>query len=184
MVRRGLAGVWLVTSAAHPGVKEAVAQVFPGAQWQHCREDFLRSAVACVPESVQASLKTELRAIFSQPDVQSAREAIDDVCRRYEAAHPALVAVIKQARYDILTSHAFPSEHRDRIWATTSLDRVKREVNSHCQVIGIFPSRQALLRLVGTILEERSDEWAVGNRYFNPDTLSRVGPSLELALAA
>jgi transposase-like protein len=184
MARRGLSGVRLVTSAAHPGVKQAVTEVFPEARWQRCREEFLRSAAGCVPEAAQGFVKTNLRSVLAQSDLQAAREAIEDICRRYAGEYPALVAMVRESADDILTSHAFPSEHRDRIWATTSLDRVKREVTKHCQVVGIFPTRQALLRVVGTILDERSDEWAVGNRYFSPEALSRLAPPLELAMAA
>jgi transposase-like protein len=175
LARRGLRGVRLVTSAAQPGgLKQALAQVLPGAEWQRCREDFLREALAAVPEPDQGTVKTRLRAIFTRPDLQSARGAIEEICRTHADRYPGLISALREAGDDILTWHAFPPEHRDRIWATTSLDRVKQEVNRHCQVVGIFPGRQALLRLVGTILEERSDEWAVGTRYFSPEALSRL----------
>jgi transposase-like protein len=174
LVERGLRGVKLVTSDAHLGLKQAVAEVLVGATWQRCRVHFMRNALATVPKLAQQMVAATLRTIFVQPDEAAAHEAVERICRLFEKRYPALVACLREAEVDILAYYGFPPEHRRQVWSTNSLERLNKEVSRRCDVVGIFPNRQALLRLVGAVLEEQNDEWAVGRRYFSTESMDKL----------
>jgi putative transposase len=174
LVSRGLRGVRLVTSDSHLGLKQAVAQVLTGATWQRCRVHFMRNALSTVPKAAQQMVAATLRTIFAQPDREGARETIARISRLFERRFPKLVAVLQEAEVDILAFHSFPLEHRRQIWSTNALERLNREVGRRCEVVGIFPNRPSLLRLVGAVLEEQNDEWAVGRRYFSQESMYKL----------
>ena len=174
LLERGLRGVRLVTSDAHLGLKQAVAEVLVGATWQRCRVHFMRNALTTVPKLAQQMVAATLRTIFVQPDEAAAHEAVERVCRLFEKRYPALVACLREAEVDILAYYDFPPEHRKQVWSTNSLERLNKEVSRRCDVVGIFPNRQALLRLVGAVLEEQNDEWAVGRRYFSTESMNKL----------
>jgi len=174
LVERGLRGVRLVTSDAHLGLKQAAAEVLVGATWQRCRVHFMRNALATVPKLAQQMVAATLRTIFVQPDEAAARDAVERICRLFEKRYPALVACLREAEVDTLAYYGFPPEHRRQIWSTNSLERLNKEVSRRCDVVGIFPNRQALLRLVGAVLEEQNDEWAVGRRYFSTESMDKL----------
>ena len=185
LVSRGLRGVRLVTSDAHLGLKQAVAQVLTGATWQRCRVHFMRNALSTVPKAAQQMVAATLRTIFAQPDQESARETVARIARLFERRYPKLVAVLQEAEVDILAYHSFPIEHRRQVWSTNSLERLNREVGRRCDVVGIFPNRPALLRLAGAVLEEQNDEWAVGRRYFSQEWMHKLlEPSQEEVVKA
>jgi transposase-like protein len=174
LVSRGLGGVRLVTSDSHLGLKQAVAEVLVGATWQRCRVHFMRNALATVPKLAQQMVAATLRTIFAQPEVDSAHETVERVCRLFEKRYPQLVACLREAETDVLAYYGFPVEHRRQIWSTNSLERLNREVGRRCEVVGIFPNRAALLRLAGAVLEEQNDEWAVGRRYFSTESMNKL----------
>jgi putative transposase len=174
LVSRGLAGVRLVISDSHLGLKQAVAQVFVGASWQRCRVHFMRNALATVPKVAQQMVAATLRTVFAQPDHASAHETIERICRLFEKRYPQLVKVVQEAEVDVLAFYSFPLEHRRQIWSTNSLERLNKEVSRRCDVVGIFPNRSSLLRLVGAVLEEQNDEWAVGRRYFSTESMNKL----------
>jgi putative transposase len=174
LVSRGLGGVRLVTSDSHLGLKQAVAEVLVGATWQRCRVHFMRNALATVPKLAQQMVAATLRTIFAQPEVESAHETVERVCRLFEKRYPQLVACLREAETDVLAYYGFPVEHRRQIWSTNSLERLNREVGRRCEVVGIFPNRASLLRLAGAVLEEQNDEWAVGRRYFSTESMNKL----------
>jgi transposase-like protein len=174
VVSRGLSGVRLVTSDSHLGLKQAVAEVLVGATWQRCRVHFMRNALATVPKLAQQMVAATLRTIFAQPDLDSAHDTVERVCRLFEKRYPQLVACLRDAETDVLAYYGFPVEHRRQIWSTNSLERLNREVGRRCEVVGIFPNRAALLRLAGAVLEEQNDEWAVGRRYFSTESMNKL----------
>jgi len=174
LVSRGLRGVRLVTSDSHLGLKQAVAEILVGATWQRCRVHFMRNALATVPKLAQQMVAATLRTIFAQPDVDSAHDTVERVCRLFEKRYPQLVACLREAETDVLAYYSFPVEHRRQIWSTNSLERLNREVGRRCEVVGIFPNRAALLRLAGAVLEEQNDEWAVGRRYFSTESMNKL----------
>jgi transposase-like protein len=174
LAARGLAGVKLVISDSHLGLKHAVQQVFTGATWQRCRVHFMRNVLATVPKAAHQMVAATVRTIFAQPDRTTAKAAVDRVCRLFEKRFPKLVSCLLDAEEDVLAYYGFPLEHRRQIWSTNSLERLNKEVSRRCDVVGIFPNRQALLRLVGAVLEEQNDEWAVGRRYFSSESMAKL----------
>jgi transposase-like protein len=171
---RGLSRVRLVISDSHLGLKQAVAQVFVGATWQRCRVHFMRNALATVPKVAQQMVAATLRTIFAQPDQTTAHEAVERICRLFAKRYPQLVKVLQEAEVDVLAFYSFPAEHRRQIWSTNSLERLNKEVSRRCDVVGIFPNRSSLLRLVGAVLEEQHDEWQVGRRYFSTESMNKL----------
>jgi len=171
---RGLSGVRLVISDSHLGLKQAVAQVFVGATWQRCRVHFMRNALATVPKVAQQMVAATLRTIFAQPEQTTAHEAVERICRLFAKRYPQLVKVLQEAETDVLAFYSFPVEHRRQIWSTNSLERLNKEVSRRCDVVGIFPNRSSLLRLVGAVLEEQHDEWQVGRRYFSTESMNKL----------
>src|SRR3989449_6015679 len=185
LVSRGLRGVRLVTSDAHLGLKQAVAQVFVGASWQRCRVHFMRNAMATVPKVAEQMVAATLRTIFAQPEQTTAHEAVERICRLFAKRYPQLVKVLQEAETDVLAFYSFPVEHRRQIWSTNSLERLNKEVSRRCDVVGIFPNRSSLLRLVGAVLEEQHDEWQVGRRYFSTESMNTLyEPSQEEVVQA
>ena len=171
---RGLTGVKLVISDSHLGLKHAVQQVFAGSTWQRCRVHFMRNILATVPKAAHQMVAATVRTIFAQPDRATAKAAVERVCRLFERRFPKLVACLLDGEDDVLAYYGFPVEHRRQIWSTNSLERLNKEVSRRCDVVGIFPNRQALLRLVGAVLEEQNDEWAVGRRYFSSESMDKL----------
>jgi putative transposase len=134
----------------------------------------MRNALATVPKLAQQMVAATLRTVFAQPDAASAHETVERICRLFEKRYPSLVACLKEAETDILAYYGFPAEHRKQIWSTNSLERLNKEVSRRCDVVGIFPNRPARLRLVGAVLEEQNDEWAVGRRYFSTESMNKL----------
>jgi transposase-like protein len=166
-------------------VSMAVVQVLTGTTWQRCRVHFMRNALSTVPTAAQQMVAATLRTIFAQPDREGARETIARISRLFERRFPKLVAVLQDAEVDILAFHSFPLEHRRQVWSTNALERLNREVGRRCEVVGIFPNRPALLQLVGAVLEEQNDEWAVGRRYFSQESMNKLTePSQEEVVQA
>jgi putative transposase len=172
LVARGLRGVRLVISDAHEGLKRAVATVLTGATWQRCRVHFMRNLLARVPKAAREAVAAVVRTIFAQPDHASAlvqlRRVVDGVRRRF----PDAAALLEEAAEDILAYLHFPKAHRARLHSTNPLERLNKEIKRRSNVVGIFPNRAALLRLVGAVLAEQDDEWAVAERrYYSAESM-------------
>jgi putative transposase len=133
----------------------------------------MRNAMATVPKVAQMVAAT-LRTVFAQPDQATAHETIERICRLFEKRYPQLVKVVQEAEVDVLAYFSFPVEHRRQIWSTNSLERLNKEVNRRCDLVGICPNRASLLRLTGAVLEEQNDEWAVGRRYFSTESMNKL----------
>jgi putative transposase len=188
LVARGVRGVKLVTSDAHPGLKRAIAEVFLGAGWQRCRVHFLRNLLARVPKSLQPMVAATVRPIFQQSDRQEAQAQLAHVCATLGARFPRVVELLAEAEEDILAFYDFPREHWRQIYSTNPLERVNKELKRRSAVVGIFPNRMALLRLLGSLLLEQNDEWLVSRHYFSETSMRRLGdaltePTRELATA-
>lgn len=183
LVARGVRGVKLITSDAHPGLKQAIAEVFVGAAWMRCRVHFLRNVLARVPKSAQAMVAATVRTIFEQTDRAAAQAQVRRVCEMLTARFPAVVQLIETAEEEILTFYDFPLEHRRQIYSTNPLERLNKELKRRSAVVGIFPNRQAVLRLFCALLAEQNDEWLVGqHRYFSEASLAKIlNPKEELA---
>jgi len=184
LVARGPAGVQLVVSDAHEGLKAAIAAALHGASWQRCRVHLVRNALALVPKSAAQLVAATIRTAFAQPEPTAAREAWRRVADGFRARYPKLAALMDGAEADVLAYLAFPAEHWRQIWSNTPLERLNREVKRRTDVVGIFPNEGAILRLVGAVLAEQHDEWQVSRRCFSAASLTKRGPMPPPAIAA
>jgi len=167
LVGRGLQGVQLVISDAHPGLKQAIREVFVGASWQRCRVHFLRNVLALVPKSAQAMVAATVRSIFEQESETAARRQLRQVCTTLAERFPKVVTLIEEAEAEILPFYSFPQAHWRQIYSTNPLERLNKELKRRSAVVGIFPNRDAVLRLFSALLAEQTDEWLVGRHYFS-----------------
>jgi putative transposase len=175
LVARGLSGVELVISDAHQGLKEAIAAVLPGASWQRCRTHFMRNLLTRVPKSAQGLVATLVRSVFAQPDAASTWAQQARVVEQLGERFPAAAELLADAAADLLAFTAFPKEHWRQVWSNNPQERLNREIRRRTDVVGIFPNRAAVIRLVGAVLAEQHDEWAVGRRYMSAESLAKTG---------
>lgn len=174
LAARGLKDVRLFISDAHNGLKNALAAVFPGASWQRCRTHFMRNLLTRVPKSSQNVVATLVRSIFAQGDKQSVDEQFDRVLSQLNSNFPDAVRLLEEARGDLLAFASCPKEHWKQIWSNNPQERLNKEIRRRTDVVGIFPNRSAITRLVGAVLAEQHDEWAVARRYMGPEQLTRA----------
>jgi transposase-like protein len=175
LVARGVRGVRLVISDAHPGLKQAVKEVFLGAGWQRCRVHFMRNLLARVPKSAQAMVAATVRTIFDQPDRAAAEAQLLQVVEALQERFPTVTQLLLEAEGTILPFYDFPPEHRRQIYSTNPLERLNKELKRRSAVVGIFPNRAAVLRLFGALLAEQNDEWLVaGHRYMSEISLRKL----------
>jgi putative transposase len=166
--------VKLVTSDAHEGLKAAIAAVLQGASWQRCRTHFMRNALALVPKGAQQMVAATIRTIFYRPDAETARSTWRRIADGFRPRWPRLAQLMDLAEDDVLAYLAFPHEHWRQLWSTNPRERLNKEVKRRTDVVGIFPSERAVLRLVGSVLAEHHDEWAIARRYFSADSLAKL----------
>jgi putative transposase len=172
LVARGLAGVRLVTSDAHQGLRGAIGAVLHGAGWQRCRVHFVRNALALVPRGAAEMVAATIRTVFAQPDAAAAREQWRRVADGFRGRWPRLAALLDEAETDVLAYLAFPRHHWRQVWSNNPLERLHKEVKRRTDVVGIFPNPAAAIRLVGALLGEQHDEWQVGRRYLSAESLA------------
>jgi transposase-like protein len=182
--RRGLAGVKLVISDAHEGIKAAVARVFR-ATWQRCRVHFMRNALAHAGKSGRRVVAAFIATAFAQDHAAAAKAQWRQVADQVRPKLPKLAALLDEAEEDVLAYMSFPKEHRVKIHSTNPLERVNGEIKRRTEVVGIFPNEAAITRLVGAILLEQNDEWAVQRaRYMTLETIAPLRDDLTLMLPA
>jgi len=174
LVARGLAGVKLVSSDAHPGLVDAIAATLPGACWQRCRTHFMRNLLTRVPKSAQSFVATMVRTIFAQPDAATVHEQHRRIVDQLETRFPEAAALLAEAGPDLLAFTGFPKEHWRQLWSNNSLERLNKEIRRRTDVVGIFPDRAAIVRLVGAVLAEQNDEWQVARRYMSADSIAKA----------
>jgi putative transposase len=173
---RGLKDVKLVVSDAHPGLKDAIASVLRGASWQRCRTHFIRNLLTRVPKAAHGIVATYVRTIFAQPDAESVRAQHARTVEHLHGRFPKAAAMLADAAEDLLAFTAFPKEHWRQIWSNNPQERLNREIRRRTDVVGIFPNRDAIIRLVGAVLCEIHDDWAVVRRYM---TINREEEDVE-----
>jgi len=173
LVARGLASVRLVTSDAHAGLVEAIAANLPGTVWQRCRTHYAANLMAITPKSLWPAVKAMLHSVYDQPDAASVNAQFDRLLDYVAGKLPAVAEHLDAARADILAFTAFPKDVWTQIWSNNPAERLNKEIRRRTDSAGIFPNRDAIVRLVGAVLAEQTDEWAEGHRYLGLDLLAR-----------
>ena len=173
LTARGLAGVSLVTSDAHSGLVAAVAATLPGAAWQRCRTHYAANLMQVTPKSSWGWVKALLHSVYDQPDADAVHAQFDRIVDALADKLPTVATHLEDARADILAFTAYPKDLWRQIWSNNPNERLNREIRRRTDVVGIFPDRTAIIRLVGAVLAEQHDEWAEGRRYLGLDILAK-----------
>ena len=184
LARRGLRGVKLVTSDAHEGLKAAITKVL-GATWQRCRVHFMRNALAYAGKSQRRIVSAWVGTAFAQDDAAAARKQWRQVADQARPRLPKLAALMDAAEADVLAYMNFPVQHRPKLHSTNPLERLNGEIKRRSDVVGIFPNEDAVVRLIGALLLEQNDEWAVQRaRYMTLETIAPLGDNPPVSLPA
>ncbi|MGY0500805.1 IS256 family transposase [Nocardia sp. FBN12] len=181
LVARGLSGVELVTSDAHAGLVAAIGATLPGASWQRCRTHYTVNLMSITPKTSWPWVRTLLHSVFDQADPESVAAQYDRMLDALTEKLPRVAAHLDAARADLLAFTAFPKQIWRQIWSNNPQERLNKEIRRRTDVVGIFPDRTAIIRLVGAVLAEQHDEWIEGRRYLGLDVLARSRGVGELA---
>lgn len=173
LTARGLSGVELAISDDHRGLVEAISSVL-GCPWQRCRTHFARNILTRVPKAAQGFVAAAVRSIFEQADNEEGFAQHARVVEQLGERFPQAAEPLEDAREDILAFAAFPRGHWRQIWSNNPQERLNREIRRRTDVVGIFPNRATVVRLVGAILAEQNDEWLVGRRYMGVESLAKA----------
>jgi len=184
LTRRGLRGVKLVVSDAHEGIKAAVSKVLT-ATWQRCRVHFMRNALAHAGRSGRRVVSAFIATAFAQDDAEAARIQWRRVADQLKPKVAKLAGLMDEAEPDVLAYMTFPVQHRAKLHSTNPLERLNGEIKRRTEVVGIFPNEAAITRLVGAILLEQNDEWAVQRaRYMTLETIAPLSDDPIVTLPA
>lgn len=184
LVERGLHGVQLVISDAHAGLKAARRAVLNGTSWQRCKVHFLRNVLSRVPKSATAMVSAAVRQMYLPTTYEEALAALEHAVELLRPKYPAAADLLEEYGPDTLTFRQFPPKHARQLHSTNPLERLNREVKRRVDVVGIFPHNASVIRLVGMLLAEQDDEWAVGRRYFSIESMKQLLPETPAMIAA
>ena len=159
LAARGLGGVELVTSDAHQGLKDAIARVFADASWQRCRTHFMTNLLSKVPRRAQSWVATMAPTIYQQPSPEEVHAQHARMVGMLDERFPQAAELLADVGPDILAFTAFPVTHWRQVWSNNPQERLNKEIRHRTDVVGIFPNRPAVRRLIGTVLAEQRDEW-------------------------
>ena len=171
LTRRGLRGVKLVISDSHEGLKKAARKVL-SATWQRCSVHFMRNAMASVNVKQRGMVAAAIRTATAQETEKEAHAELKSVAERLRERFPRVAALMEEAEHDVLAYMSFHKSHWPQIRSTNPIERLNREVKRRTNVVSIFPNEAAIVRLVGAILLEQNDEWAVSRRYMSLETMA------------
>jgi putative transposase len=180
---RGLAGVQLVVSDAHSGLKAAIATVLQGAAWQRCRVHFMRNVLAKVAKADGEMVAAYIRTVFAQTTPDGVRVQLENVAATLAPKLPVVAAMLRDATEDITAFADFPHAHWRKIWSTNPIERLNKELKRRTDVVGIFPNTDSLLRLAACVLIEAHDEWQdTDRRYLSEASMALLYPTPPVAL--
>jgi len=174
LVARGLSGVKLVISDAHEGLVDAIGSALVGAGWQRCRTHFAANLRGKTPKHAWPMVAGMLKSVFEQPDRPAVHRQFREVCAALEGKFPDALALLEAAETDVLAFTAFPTEHWKQIRSNNPQERQNKEIRRRTDVVGIFPDRASVIRLVGAVLAEQHEEWACGRRYMSAESLAKA----------
>jgi len=175
LVKRGLRGTKLVISDAHEGLKAAIRRVM-GATWQRCRVHWMRNALAYVGKGQQSMASASLRQAFLQDDAEKAHQVWRAAADQARQKWPKLGVFMDDSEHDVLAYMGFPEQHRVKLHSTNPIERLNKEVKRRADVVGIFPSEQSIIRLIGAVLLEQNDEWQLQHRYMQVEGMAGLVP--------
>ena len=182
LARRGLRGTKLVVSDAHEGLKAAITKVL-SATWQRCRVHFIRNALAYAGKTQRRIVSAWVGTAFAQDDAAAARKQWRDAADQARPKVPRLASLMDEAEADVLAYMNFPAQHRAKIHSTNPIERLNGEIKRRSDVVGIFPNEAAVSRLIGAILLEQNDEWAVQRaRYMTLETIAPLSDDVAVSL--
>jgi putative transposase len=182
---RGLHGVQLVVSDAHRGLVAAIDRTLQGAAWQRCRVHFMRNALAKASKADGQMIGAWIRTIFAQATPGAVRDQLDAVADSLHDTHPAIAGMLREAKADLTAFADFPQAHWSKIWSTNPIERLNKELKRRTDVVGIFPTTAALLRLSSAVLIEHHDEWQdTDRRYLSEASMQLLFPTPPLPLPA
>ncbi|MEZ5077306.1 MAG: IS256 family transposase [Solirubrobacterales bacterium] len=170
---RGLEGVRLCVSDDHLGLKAAVAKVL-GCPWQRCTVHFIRNMHGHCKAGQRNMVSAALREVFAAEDLSDARDRAASVIERLTPTVPKVAALLEEAEDDLLSFYRFPSAHWPKLRSTNNLERVNKEIARRSDVVGIFPNDRSVIRLVGALLIEQSDEWLLARGYLSQESIALV----------
>jgi putative transposase len=174
LTARGLDGVKLVITDAHGGLVKAVPTVFVGATWQRCKVHFTRNVAAHAPEAYKKKLAGAMQGLFQQPDQDAALAFFETLRVQYGKSCAKAIQILENGLSDALAFMAFPREHWSRISSTNPIERINKEIRRRTRVIGVFPSVDSALRLIGMILLEQTEDWAADKRYMSEESMLQI----------
>lgn len=174
LVSRGLSGVKLVISDAHEGLKNAITEVLGGCSWQRYRVHFMRNLLCQIPRKQQGMVSAIVRTIFAAPDQKLAKDQLYTVVDQLKDRFPKAMEVLANGCESVLQYMEFPQEHWAQLHSTNPLERLNREIRRRTDVVSIFPNRQSVIRLVGSLLIEQHEEWQIGRKYFSKESMNKV----------
>lgn len=184
LARRGLRGVKLVISDAHEGIKASVTKIF-SATWQRCRVHFMRNTLAYAGKSGRRVVSAFVATAFAQETAEAAKAQWRSVADQLRPTVPKLATLMDDAEEDVLAYMTFPAQHRTKLHSNNPIERLNGEIKRRTDVVGIFPNEEAITRLVGAILLEQNDEWAVQRcRYMTLESVSGLSDNAIITLPA
>ncbi len=166
-------GVALVISDAHSGLKAAIKAVLPGAGWQRCRVHFARNVTQHLGSAHSKPVNAVISTIFAQTTPEAVRETYHQVTASLEGAFPTVSAMLRDAEADLTCFAFFPTEHWKKIWSNNPIERVNAEIKRRADVVQVFPNRDSVTRLIGSVLLEQHEEWQYGERRYLSDISMR-----------
>ncbi|WP_024795370.1 IS256 family transposase [Tomitella biformata] len=181
LAARGVSGVRLITSDAHAGLVEAAGAVFPAACWQRCRTHYATNLMAVCPKSQWPAVKALLHSVYTQPDAEAVRAQYQHMVETLDKHLPAASEHLEAAREDVLAFTHFPKELWKKVWSNNPNERLNKEIRRRTDVVGIFPNRDSVIRLVGAVLAEQHDEWSESRRYMSLESLTATDALWEAA---
>lgn len=176
---RGLRGVRLVISDAHAGLRASITKCFSGATWQRCRVHFARNLLATVPKADSDMVSAAFRSIFALGDPDAVVTRWDEVTDLFAPRLPKTATLMREAREDVCAFRTFPKAHWRKIWSNNPLERLNKEIKRRSRVVGIFPNDPAVIRLIGAVLADQHDEWAITRRYLSEASMDELNQPRE-----
>lgn len=166
---RGLRGMELIISDHHGGLVRALRQHFQGVTWQRCQMHFIRNILDVTPKTLKAEVKARVRSIFESPDIETARQYLQQTLEAYQNKAPKAMDVLEKGFDDATAVLEYPEMYRTRLRTTNGVERLNAEIRRRERVIRIFPNRESVIRLIGSVLMEYEERWKTDRRYFKMD---------------